>query len=634
MKLFFGLMCLVGGTLVLGQIQPVDQLRNGQHLVRSSHDTTGGNNDRIHIPRGETAVIFDEEGPGVIQRIWITIDSRDPHYLRGILLRMFWDDEATPSVEVPVGDFFGCGFQYKHHTPVYVGMSSGGYYSYFPMPFAKRARIEVVNETREEVYAFYYQIGFSKEAVDVANRGYFHAKWTREIMTSTEKNFVALRANGRGHFVGLNMNAQSYGGDLGFLEGDEMIFVDGEKKPSVYGTGTEDYFTSGWYFRDGEYAAAYHGLTMLDGRNGRVTAYRHHVPDAIPFMKSLDVTFEHGDRNSEAVDMSMTTYWYQQEPHGQQEPILVPQLRQTLRRVLPVDVMLRKNIIAPGSHWLGMTTYGPDWKDGMQLVIDAKEAQPCVVKLTGLEETEYDVELFATAGPGYTAFTVAHDNKHVTLADTTSRQVLPLQGVKLTSVKAKNGVAELVLTSQGKGMIGLDGVRLIPHRKFITDWYLIGPFSNLRAHDYERKGLDYAYPPEKEIDFNATYEGLNGQRVKWQRYTEGKAGYEMRLRNFFQPNEMMISYALTFIHSPGDRQVTMLIGTDDAAKAFLNGQEVYRFFDLYRIAAPDQDRVVLNLKKGWNSLLLKLENNFGGYAFYARMIDPGNELVVSAEKEK
>ncbi|MBC7187973.1 MAG: DUF2961 domain-containing protein, partial [Calditrichaeota bacterium] len=117
----------------------------------SSFDRSGGNADRLVIPRGQTAVLADIKGAGVITRIWLTIASRDPHFLRRIVLRMYWDDESSPSVLCPVGDFFGTGFGYTHYTSLLLGMSSGGYYCYFPMPFARRARVEVVNETDYDV---------------------------------------------------------------------------------------------------------------------------------------------------------------------------------------------------------------------------------------------------------------------------------------------------------------------------------------------------------------------------------------------------------------------------------------------------------------------------------------------------
>lgn len=609
------------------------ELRPGKFIQVSSYDTTGGNNDRISIAKGKSATIFNEKGPGEITRIWITIDSRDPDFLRRILMRMYWDDEITPSVEVPVGDFFGCGFEYKHHASQYIGMTSGGYYSYFPMPFNKRARIEIVNETDQEVFAFYYHIGFYKLPQPQTDIGYFHARWNREIKTTPNSNYMALEAKGKGQLVGISMNAQAYNGELGFLEGDEMIFVDGETTPSVHGTGLEDYFTSGWYFKDGEFAAPYHGLVLLDKKKGRITAYHHHVPDAIPFEKSIKVTFEHGDRNSELTDMSTVAYWYQQEPHGSQPSILKSTLRIPLRRVLPEDALDPTLIKIKGAKTeiRNRTDAGPDWLKGQQLIIK-KDKALVELEIPNAMEKTYDLELFSTAGPGYASFSVYQEGgERLRVADTVVKEIYPLPACTLRNVKAIGGSVKLVLDFEDT--ISIDAVRLVPHREFITDWFLLGPFSNLRENDYKRPGLDYAFPPEKEIDLNKSYLGVNNQSVKWQRYTGGKAGYEMKLRQWIEPDEFVITYALTYVYSPIDQSATLLFGSDDAAKVFLNDNEVHRFFDLFRIAAPDQDKVKLGLRKGWNKLLLKVENNFGGYAFYARIIGAAQEIKFSPDRQ-
>ena len=609
------------------------ELRPGKFKQVSSYDTTGGNNDRISIPKGKSATIFNETGPGEIMRVWITIDSRDPNFLRRILIRMYWDNETTPSVEVPVGDFFGCGFEYKHHASQYIGMTSGGYYSYFPMPFNKRARIEIVNETDQEVFAFYYQVGFYKLPQPQTDIGYFHARWNREIKTTPNANYVALEAKGRGQLVGITMNAQAYNGELGFLEGDEMIYVDGESTPSVQGTGLEDYFSSGWYFKDGEFAAPYHGLVLLDKKKGRVTAYHHHVPDAIPFEESIKVTFEHGDRNREVADMSTVAYWYQQEPHGIQPPILKSTMRIPLRRVLPEDVLdptLINNIKGAKAEIKKMTEAGADWFKGQQLILK-KDKALVELEIPGAIENIYDLELYSTAGPGYSSFSVYQEGgERLRVADTVINEIYPLPARTLKNVKAVGGSIKLLLDFEGT--ISLDAVRLVPHREFITDWFLIGPFSNLRENDYKRPGLDFVFPPEKEIDLNKTYSGVNNQSIRWQQYTGGKAGYEMKLRQWIEPDEFVITYALTYVYSPIDQSAGLLFGSDDAAKVFLNDQEVHRFFDLFRIAVPDQDTVKLSLRKGWNKLLLKVENNFGGYAFYARIIGTAREVKITSDK--
>ncbi len=136
------------------------QLKEGRLLQLSSNDTSGENSDFVAIPPGETAVIADIRGPGVIVGMWFTIMSPDKHFLRRLVLRAYWDGEQHPSVEVPVGDFFGTGFAYKHYLTPFLGMSSGGYYCYFPMPFARSARMEIVNETGQEVQSFYYHINY------------------------------------------------------------------------------------------------------------------------------------------------------------------------------------------------------------------------------------------------------------------------------------------------------------------------------------------------------------------------------------------------------------------------------------------------------------------------------------------
>jgi hypothetical protein len=180
--------------------------------------------------------------------------------------------------------------------------------------------------------------------------------------------------------------------------------------------------------------------------------------------------------------------------------------------------------------------------------------------------------------------------------------------------------------------IGIDCFVMHPKRVFIPEWYMIGPFPNERESDILRYGLDTVYPPEKEIDYSKTYTGADGQTVAWKKYTTPENGY-ISLWDKFKPYEFVVSYAITYIYSPKEQSVDLLLGSDDGAKVFLNGEELYRFLDV-RISAPDQDRVSLNLKKGWNELLVKIENNFGGWAFYARVIDPKKNLIFSVNKQK
>src|ERR1035438_3348203 len=254
-------------------------LKASKLMQVSSYDTSGGNNDRISIPSGKTATILNATGPGVITRIWFSLDSKDPGMLRQILIRIYWDDENDPSVNVPFSDFFGCGFGYKSYTTPYLSMTSGGYTCFFPMPFEESARIQIVNESGQEIYGFYYQIDYQKvEGYISTDIGYLHAYWHRVIRTDYDSNYTILKTEGTGHIVGVNLNIQSYDGTFAFLEGNEKIYIDGERRPSIQGTGTEDYFSGGYYFNKGEFAGPYNGLILKDDSLGRIAAYRFHIP--------------------------------------------------------------------------------------------------------------------------------------------------------------------------------------------------------------------------------------------------------------------------------------------------------------------------------------------------------------------
>lgn len=298
-------------------IANLPRLKQGKCYQESSYDRTGGNEDFIRIPAGETATLASIEGTGCISRIWLTITSEDLYILRRALLKMYWDGEENPSVESPVGDFFGTGFsRYRHFDSFFLGMTSGGTYCYFPMPFASQALIQLENQSKKPVKMFYYAVTYQLFDRLPENTGRFHAKWRRDTTVKGE-NYLILEAKGRGHFVGCNMSMQ---GRLPFypwfLEGDEMIYVDGEDFPSIHGTGTEDYFNSGWYFIKGKFCAPFHGLTQKNLFYPRLSAYRFHVGDAIPFQSSIRVTMEHGGTNdTPGSDYSSVAYWYQEEPH-------------------------------------------------------------------------------------------------------------------------------------------------------------------------------------------------------------------------------------------------------------------------------------------------------------------------------
>lgn len=304
----------------LKMIDNLPLMKDFKSVQESSYDRTGGNDDYVAIGPGDRAVIAEIEGAGCVSRIWMTVASPDLYIRRRAVIRMYWDGESDPSVVAPFGDFFGVGFsEYRHFTALPLGMSSGGNYCYFPMPFSKGARIEVENQSAKKITSLYYNITWHRfDKLDKnAETGRFHARWRHET-TMPGSNYTILEAAGQGHYVGCNLNMQGLKPfNFWFLEGDEMIYVDGESHPpAVHGTGTEDYFNSGWYFIKGKFAAPYHGLTIKDPLLARISAYRFHIEDPIPFKKSIRATIEHGVTNdTPGCDYSSTAYWYQLEPH-------------------------------------------------------------------------------------------------------------------------------------------------------------------------------------------------------------------------------------------------------------------------------------------------------------------------------
>jgi hypothetical protein len=233
--------------------------------------------------------------------------------------------------------------------------------SFFAMPFAKRARIEVVSEHQHPVRLYYYvdYESYSDLSDDFLR---FHAWWNRENPcegvdetglsneayqfggknTTGEGNYLILDAMGEGHYVGCHLdihNLRRTGNWNWYGEGDDMIFVDGESwPPRLHGTGTEDYFNTAWCPTQ-TYAAPQHGVILPGGPNwsGRVTLYRYHLEDPVMFGRSIRVTIEHGHANRRSDDYSSTAYWYQREPHGELRALPVASERKPRPEIVPID---------------------------------------------------------------------------------------------------------------------------------------------------------------------------------------------------------------------------------------------------------------------------------------------------------
>ncbi|MGB2677365.1 MAG: glycoside hydrolase family 172 protein [Candidatus Acidiferrum sp.] len=306
----------------------------------SSYDRSGGNADFRQIAPGEMLTLFDEAGPGTITHIWITIATDEQFHLKKLVLRMYWDGEETPSVEAPIGDFFGLGNgeYFRYESAVLAVASDKALNSFFPMPFQKHGRITVTNEGKDKVGAFYFNIDYQVHAKPLPQDTlYFHAQyrqaypaagWTNQWHSNGdplvdgkknltgEGNYVWLEAKGKGHFVGVTMSILQ-NQDNWWGEGDDMFFIDGEEKPSINGTGSEDYFLGAWGFgRPFSYATYGAPVVGAEFAGSRTSVYRFHLDSPIPFTKSLKATIEHGHANHRSDNYSSVAYWYQTEPHA------------------------------------------------------------------------------------------------------------------------------------------------------------------------------------------------------------------------------------------------------------------------------------------------------------------------------
>ncbi len=320
----------------------------------SSWDTTGGNNDWVVIAPGETKTLFDVSGGGIIRRFYVTSTAPDRMRYRKLVLRMYWDGEKDPSVEVPLGDFFGSGLgtlRYFHSVAVDInkgnrGADFDGLVNYLPMPYLKSARITLENDGRVGGFMLWYHIDYEQypEGTLPADTGSLHAQWRRVAKTPVregipknttggansiknltgEDNFLILDAEGQGAYVGLFLIVDNVVGGW-YGEGDDMIFVDGAKWPPTYpGTGHEEVFGAGCC-PDQEYSGLYTGFYLIENLNGNFGGknqmYRFYVNDPVRFRKSIRVTIEHGHANNFENDYTSTAFWYQKEPHKAFPPL-------------------------------------------------------------------------------------------------------------------------------------------------------------------------------------------------------------------------------------------------------------------------------------------------------------------------
>ncbi|MFO0983451.1 MAG: DUF2961 domain-containing protein [Planctomycetota bacterium] len=298
------------------------------HRASSNNPDLDSNDDSKRPIPGETVVLADLSGPGVVTHIWMTIAASEYGWPRLLRLRIYYDGSEHPSVDVPVGDFFGVGHGFERALEsVMVNDSSSGRSRncYWPMPFQRSLKMTLTNEGRRRVSNLYYHVDWRRERALPAGIGLFHAWYRQDLPARPGQRYEILNITGRGHYVGTVLSVvQAAAGWFG--EGDEHFFVDGEQTSCIQGTGTEDYFNDAWSFRIG--SSPYTGVTVADGTGlgARLSAYRWHIPDPIPFVQGLRFEIEHAGWTfepdgavrsafEERPDLfSSVAFWYQDGP--------------------------------------------------------------------------------------------------------------------------------------------------------------------------------------------------------------------------------------------------------------------------------------------------------------------------------
>jgi len=320
------------------------------HRASSADPDLEKNGDSRSIGKGETLVLADLEGPGVITHLWCTVSSDNPFYARALVLRIYYDGSEKPSVAAPLGDFFGVGhgaFAELDSFPVSVNSLGRARSCYWRMPFRKSARVTVTNESDQHGCGLYYYLDWEKRADLPEDTVYFCAQY-RQATPAEPGDYVILDTKGRGHYVGTVYSVHQVENGW-FGEGDDRFYIDGEETPSLRGTGSEDYFSDAWGFRG--FCRPFFGVSLWEGyfAGDRVTAYRWHVADPVVFRESLTVSIEH--KGSIITDLmielggfferpdwiSSVALWYQSPPAQLDEALPPLSKRLPPYRIIPAD---------------------------------------------------------------------------------------------------------------------------------------------------------------------------------------------------------------------------------------------------------------------------------------------------------
>lgn len=297
------------------------------------------------VKPGATLMIADIRGPGVIRRFWGTVRGV-PEILRGMVVRIYWDDQTIPSVEAPLQDFFGVPFarQVKFESALLSNPEGRSLNSFIPMPFKKRARVTIENQSPRECEAFAFDINYTIGDRLPDKLAYFHARYRRENPTTPKRDFEILPlVSGQGRYLGANIGIRTVGdyqAPIWFGEGEIKVYLDGDREwPTLVGTGTEDLAGAAWGL--GKFSHLYQGNLLSEKEDGLWALYRYHVPDPVYFRRDIRVTLQQiaGASVKQILEhIRPEAYPELTETHGRFDPAMYSDPRKWLNFEVPQDV--------------------------------------------------------------------------------------------------------------------------------------------------------------------------------------------------------------------------------------------------------------------------------------------------------
>lgn len=445
----------------------------------SGEPWTQSNGDARPIEPGATLTLGELEGPGEIRHIWFTVAALDDFYPTSMVFRIYYDDRTEPSVEAPLGDFFGVGHGLKKaysSLPMEISSDGRAYNCFWRMPFGKKARLTMTNESDKLVRALYYYIDWVSMPALPHDSAYFHAQYRQEKPCQPGPNYLLLDTEGSGHYVGTVLSV-FHAEPSWFGEGDDFFYIDGAKEPQLKGTGTEDYFCDAWGFR--EFQQPNHGVTIWEGYEAgdHGTAYRWHIQDPIRFSKSLRVEIEHKGARlkpdgtfldgfvERADDYSSVAFWYQTGIAKRFAPM--PPLKDRIRKVVMIEAEDSKDTLTHSDGTLTIQE-GGNWNGGKQVLFSptgdgATLTLPFEVK----EPIKAVMRLALTTSFDYGTYEITFDNQ-----EPFAPKDLYTPGVEKTTVLLMRGEIPA-----GKHTLSFKGVGTNPKSKLRekeTPGYFLG----------------------------------------------------------------------------------------------------------------------------------------------------------------